>query len=91
MHAFCITYTRTSNANNIDHNTRVIFAYKYEINKDLQNLPIIHFYVENMQKTVYGAQNTTNVKFAFPRHFVCNLITIESLLSKLHHLQVISL
>jgi hypothetical protein len=69
MANFRIAYARTSNTNNIDHNARAIFAYKYENNEDLQNLPIIHSSLENVQEAVYCAQNAADAKFAPPRPF----------------------
>ena len=78
MHAFCIPYARTSNANNIDHDARAIFAYKYEINEDLQNSPIIRSSIENAQEAVYYAQNAIDAKFAPLRRFACDSMTVES-------------
>ena len=70
----------------MNHNPQAIFTYIYEINKDLQNLPIIHSSIENVQEAVYCTQNAIDAKFIPPRRFACDSMTIESLLLKLHRL-----
>jgi hypothetical protein len=88
-HAFYVAYVRTSNANNINYNARAILVHKYKNNKDLQNLPIIYSFIDNVQEAVYYAQNAADAKFIPPRRFACDSITVESLLSKLHRLQAV--